>query len=111
MAAVRRILCVRLPQVRPLRGGSAGIAERPCDHRTARRAAARATKTRGGQARRSRATGVQRLPGRTCQGRQRNRSETEQDDRMTTPETPQAQPVTHYEKIRSPLLGYRGMAW
>ena len=30
---------------------------------------------------------------------------------MTTPETPEARPVTPVEKIRTALLGYRVMAW
>ena len=30
---------------------------------------------------------------------------------MTTPGTPEAQPVTPVEKIRTALLGYRVMAW
>ena len=36
---------------------------------------------------------------------------TEQDHRMTTPETPEARPATPVEKIRTALLAYRVMAW
>src|SRR5271166_4304224 len=109
VAAVRLVLRLRLPQVRSLRRSATGTAQEQRNDRDTRRLAARAARAGAATARRSRAAGVQRLSGRA---RQKRRREAEQDDRMTTPETPGAPaPAVTVEKIRTALLGYRIMAW
>src|SRR5579875_650567 len=102
VAAVRRVLCVRLSQIRPLRRSTPRAAARPHHDGDTRRTAAGATETGSPSGRRSRTAGVQRLPGRAGEVRP---PETEEDHHMTTPGTV---PVA---KIRTALLGYRVMAW
>src|SRR5690625_330657 len=116
VAAVRRVLRLRLPQVRPLRGGAAGAARRPRADRDPRRAAARAPRRRGtaGRRRGSPTAPVQRLSGGAGPRRSPRRKDprprrAEQDHRMSSSDAPAgAAPV---DKIRTALTGYRALAW